>query len=311
MLKIFYKKNKKDKLQELDYNSNIQKHSWIFVANPTKKELQKISQDFLLDIDQLQDALDYYEVPRFDWDNDKKNFYFFIRYPVSMENKILATAPMLIILSGNLVLTIVLEDSKFLEIMRQTEIDSTENRINLMFQIIDSAVNKYNKRLIEIHKKVRKTVSKVRNINNQDIEQLVNLEYILNDYLSALLPMREALYIMLNKKIISLDEAEKELTEDLLLDTEQIINGIKNVLKSIQNIRDSFSTIIGNKLNQIMKTLAALTVILTVPTIISSIYGMNIKVPLMNSPYAFWEVSSIAIIGSFIIWALFAWKDWI
>ena len=308
MLKIFSKKDKNASLKEVN---KFQDLTWVFVANPSQKELERISREFSLDIDQLQDALDYYEVPRFDWDDEDKTLYFFIRYPVSMEKKILATAPMLIAITPKAFLTIVLEDSKFLEIMRQTEIESTDKKIPLLIQILDSVINKYNKRLIEIHKKVRRVVGKVRNISNQDIEQLVNLEYILNDYLSALLPMREAIYIMLNKKIIHLSEEEKELTEDLLLDTEQIINGIKNVLKSIQNIRDSFSTIIGNKLNQIMKTLAALTVILTVPTIIASVYGMNIKLPLMESPYAFWDIGALAIIISLVVWLFFAWKDWI
>ncbi len=307
MMHIFYKKDQTSPLEEL---KQIHKDSWIFLINPSEKELKKFSQKFSLDLDQLLDALDYYEVPRFDSD-DNNSFYFFVRYPVSMKDKILATAPMLIVVTPEIFATVVLEDSKFLEIMRETEIESTLKKMLLFVQIIDSILNKYNKRVIEIHKEVRRIVGRVRNVSNRDIERLVNLEYILNDYLSALLPLRESFYIILNKKMISLTKEEKELMEDLLLDSEQIINGIKNVLKSIQNIRDSFSTIIGNKLNQVMKTLAALTVILTIPTIITSAYGMNVKLPLMSSPFAFWELISLSAVLSAIVWVFFSWKDWI
>jgi len=153
---------------------------------------------------------------------------------------------------------------------------------------IFSRINQvYNKFLTDISKNVRSVSVKLEKIENKDVIRFVNFEIILNDFLTALNPINNLLQDLLSGKFLKLYEKDKDLIEDLSLGTGQLIERCRADLKTIVNIRESYSTIITNNLNRVIKLLTALTIILTIPTIIASIYGMNVRLPLADNPLAF------------------------
>ena len=81
-----------------------------------------------------------------------------------------------------------------------------------------------------------------------------------------------------------------EYMNDLVIDNRQVVDSAGAVLKTIQNVRSATEAILTNNLNATIKTLTLLTILLTIPTIVASLYGMNVALPLENSPYAFWFV---------------------
>ena len=111
-------------------------------------------------------------------------------------------------------------------------------------------------------------------------------------------------------KILELFEEDKDLIEDLLLNNNQLIGISKSNLKNIVNIREAYSTIMGNNLNKIIKFLTALTVVLNIPVLISGFYGMNVALPLAQSGFAFWYLVFSSVIISIILIIVFIKMDW-
>ena len=81
-------------------------------------------------------------------------------------------------------------------------------------------------------------------------------------------------------------------------------------IKSIQSLRDSYQIIFTNRLNKVIKFLTAFTIIMTIPTIIASVYGMNVKLPLADNPLAFIYILIIGFVISLFFFILFAKKKW-
>lgn len=102
-------------------------------------------------------------------------------------------------------------------------------------------------------------------------------------------------------------QQDKDLINDLLIDGEQVRETSITNIKTIKNIRDGYTTIMSIKLNQTMKLLTYITASLTVPLIVASIYGMNIRLPLSNSPYAFEILSGIMLVLMVAAISAFAW----
>src|SRR4030042_71073 len=146
-------------------------------------------------------------------------------------------------------------------------------------------------------------------IGNKDIVQFVNFEGVINDFLAALVPTNTILNNLLNstasRRLLELYEEDKDLIEDLFLSNNQLIELCKANLKTIVNIREADSTIMTNNLNRVIKFFTALTIILTVPMIASSFYGMNINLPFAEHPMAFWGILITTLVVSFILLAIF------
>ena len=106
--------------------------------------------------------------------------------------------------------------------------------------------------------------------------------------------------MMLKLKCVKFKEDEKEFIEDLIIDLNQTLNSCKSALKSISNMRDYYSTTLSNNLNKIITVLTVFTILLTVPAVLSGIYGMNIKLPAQDIAGIFWLLMGIVI----LIWAI-------
>lgn len=148
-------------------------------------------------------------------------------------------------------------------------------------------------------------------VESDDITTLTKNEENLNQYLSSLMPIRNVLEGITSGKFIHLQEKEKELMEDLLNSVKQSEELCSIVLKSIRSLRDSYQIIFANNLHKTIKLLTALTIILNIPTMIASIYGMNVNLPLAKSSSAFALVMSVTVIMSIIAFWIFRRKKWL
>lgn len=96
---------------------------------------------------------------------------------------------------------------------------------------------------------------------------------------------------------------DKELVDDLRIDNTQVVESARALLKTIQNVRNSAEAIMANTLNNRIKTLTVLTILLTIPTIVFSLYGMNVQLPLAEEPYAFFFVIALVVtIVGMVLW---------
>ena len=116
---------------------------------------------------------------------------------------------------------------------------------------------------------------------------------------------------LLSHKLIRLFEEDRDLIEDLFLNNDQLIQLSKENLRSIVNIRDAYSTIMTHNTNRVIRFFTSVTVILTIPTIIASVYGMNVDLPFAGSPFAFLGVTIAIVIVSLGLIVMFLMNDWL
>jgi len=285
MIKIYQKKINDAEIIEV---SGFRPGSWIRVYDTNDDEIAELEKNFKVNPNILRDALDPYEVPRVETDNG--TVYIFTRTPQKLEEKII-TVPLLIAVGNDFVLTVSKTENPTLNRFVANGLDfTTTQKTQLVLKFLSEIIKSYNGFLTGISRSVRETSDRFSKINEKIIIDFVKSEEVLNDFLLGLTHTNPALQNIISGKLIQLYEQDRELMEDLVLNSNQLIELCKSTLKNIVNIREAYSTVVTNDLNRVIKLFTSLTVILTIPTIIASLYGMNVQLPLSQRPDAFWLV---------------------
>jgi len=285
--------------------------SWVYVENPSDDELAELVKKFKLDEGHLEDAIDPDEVPRVEREDELT--YVFTRFPNIGDDLLLTTIPLLFIVGPKTLITISrMPMPQMAKIMASTTLDASQP-VNAMLQLLDTIVDEYERRLNRISKQILTTRNRLRvqRISNNDFIAFVNIEDTLNEFMAAMLPTSTILKRLLVGRYIGLDEDNREFIEDLILSNEQSIEACKSNIKTIVSIREAYSTIATNNLNQIIRVLTSITVILTVPTIVTSAYGMNVDLPNADHPQAFGLVILVSVIISLMLLLFFRFKKWL
>ncbi|MCD5382177.1 MAG: magnesium transporter CorA family protein [Candidatus Pacebacteria bacterium] len=260
--------------------------TWTHVVSPTDEELQQLEKEFGLDDAILADSKDFFEVPRFEYADMLS--YFFVRYPFDEKHEDIDTAPLLIVMGESFVLTIAQREVPFLQafISGKKEMHTTQ-KTKLFLEFLRAMTASFERELVRMRKVVYRNRTRVRNIRAQDIQRLVSYEHKLNDSIAAIVPTNAWLKQLAAGSYIHMFNEDMELMEDLMIANSQLVDSSKSLLKTIQNVRSATEAILTQNLNTTIKLLTALTVILTIPTLISSFFGMNVPLPLMEHAYAF------------------------
>ena len=267
---------------------------WIDVDHMNESDISSLVEVHQLDGGVLSDAQDFFEVPRFE--HEKGVSYFFTRFPVASGSS--STAPILIAVGKDFVLTSVIERPAFLEKIIDSPDIFTTQKTKFFLQMINAITQEYTRVFGSLRKEVHRTRMNVRDVSERSIEQMVHLEYTLNEFVTALIPTNEALQRLLAGSYVQFYEADVDLVEDVQLANSQLIEGAKNSLTTIQNIRSAHAALVSNQLNKVVRTLTALTMLFTIPMVVASLYGMNIPLPLSAHDNAFWII--MIIIASFM-----------
>jgi magnesium transporter len=306
MITYYFRSVKEEKLQQID---EPRAGTWAHVENPSADELDQLSLRFALDRDLLQDAVDFFEVPRFEFEDGIA--YFYTRFPHEITGDV-STAPILFIVTPDTVITVAREHPDFLNTYIENTAPLFTTQRTKLFLILASAVNReYRANMINIRRDVQRSRVNLRNIRNRDIVQLVIFESAVNDFMSALVPTGTALSTILSGNYLDLYENDEDHVEDIQLENKQLIESAKTTLKNIQNIRSADTSIVTNNLNQVIKFLTSLTIILTIPTLVGSLYGMNVALPFGSHPLAFAGIALVTVTLMAIVAYYFSRKEWI
>jgi magnesium transporter len=284
MIKYYQRTVKDNKLKKL---AEFQIGSLIYVSDPNDEELEFISQKFGLEEGLIMDALDPYESPRMEI---KKNVaYIFSRIPEPKESlKQTSTFPVMFAVGKDFLMIVSRKNPDFLiSLVDKRKKYFTTQRTKLFLRLFSEIEGLYSDLLNKINKRINYFSLNVGNFKDQDIINFINYEVILNDFINALLPLRHVLTNILGGKTLELYQDDKELVEDLQLNNEQLIERSKSNLTNIVNIRQAHEVISTNRLNRVMKVLTVSTVILALPTMITSFYGMNVRLPFDKHPQAY------------------------
>lgn len=285
MIKYFFKSLRSEQAQELDgYKAGC----WVYVEDPSDKEVEDLTGRFGLTVGHLYDALDEDEMPRLEKEGDQS--YIFVRFATKDIDGELVTVPLLFIFSDDTVITVSRVRLPSLESFINGKIVfATTQRAKLILLILQQIVEQYDSYITKTSKQIKLIRSRLRGheINNQDFIDFVMIEDELNEFLSSLMPTNATLRRLLLGRYVPLFAEDQDIVEDLLLNNEQSIEACNSNMQSIIHIREAYTSISSNNLNRTIKVLTIITVLIMLPSMFYGLYGMNVNLPFQHSSLAF------------------------
>jgi magnesium transporter len=296
MIEIYKRLSKNESLKKID---KYEKNTWINIVDPTKEEIEEITEKFKLEKEKFIDGLDINEAPRIE--SESEGIYIFLRIPT---RKITdqSTSSFLAIATKNNLITVSRNNLEIFKLITSEKILflTNQNARNIM-KFLYLISREFDISVRKIYKEIKKDRRNLNKLTKKDLIDLVQTEDILNDYNYSFRPLVDIYKKIIKIKSLKFTEKDKEFIEDLIIDLDQTMNINLLTLKTITNMRDYFSTSVSNRLNDIITVLTVFTIFLTIPTLISSIYGMNVNLPFQHSPYVLFILLGILI----FLWAVF------
>ena len=300
MLKIYNTDIETNEFQEI---REFKKGSWINLVNPSENEIKKVCENINIQEDFIRDALDYEEKARIDKEEDDNTILFVVDVPISEkgeENEIYTTMPLgMIVVRDEFFLTVSVRKNKIIESFEKRKIKNfqTYKKTRFIFQILYLNSSYYLNYLKQINKETEIAEYILKNsMQNKELLKLLSLEKSLVYFTTSLKSNEIVMEKTLRGKIVKLYEEDEEILEDAITENRQAIEMAQIYSNILNGTMDAYASIISNNLNGVMKFLTSITIILAVPTMISSFWGMNVKLPFENSPMGFLIMVLIAII---------------
>jgi len=307
MISYYFRGTGDDKPVKLD---RFRAGAWVHVEAPNRAELEELSEKFDLDVDMLGDALDPDEIPRLEVEDNL--LYIYMRYAYRRADTV-DTDPVLLVVGSNFVVTVSRLPLPSFERLLSTTVLYTTQRPKLLLILLRYLVLSYESNLKLLDRTIRGVRAKlnVENINNRDFIAFVVIEDALSSFQAELVPESLLLQgLLAGRYKLKFHEDDEDLIEDLVQATQQLIEASRSSLQTIVHIREAYGTIMANNLNKIFKMLTSITILMTIPTIVTSIYSMNIALPLMHNPMVFYVISLIILAAMGIVGWWFKRNKW-
>lgn len=297
-------KTRDDKtLQELTMNE-AESGSWFNLVNPTFEEIQKVS--LILDLEEnfLRNSLDADELSRMEFEDG--NLLVITNVPILDDEKNFDTLPLGIIFTHEGIITVCSRENKIISSFNSdtSKFFDTRDKTNFMLNILFRTAKYYlrylkiiNKQTEEIEDSLRKTT------NNKALFKLIEAQKSLVYFTTALKDNRVVLEKILKsvnsanfQGLLKFDEDDIDMLEDVIIETKQAEEMVEMHRTILESMMDGFASIINNNVNQVMKFLAAITIILSIPTMLGSFWGMNVHLPFANDVNGFSYVILLSIL---------------
>jgi len=303
---IQYFKNINQQTVEIDKPEN---GAWINVSPPLKQEeFSELSSSLEIPIDFLTDSLDIDERSRFEEDDNVKLIV--IKTPTennsfNESDAYYITIPICIILTHNQIVTVNSFDNpaikKFLNTFQNRQSDK---RSMMVLKVFEKIVQNFMDHLKEINQRRNIFEQKLYDASrNEHLLELMRIQKSLVYFLTALRSNELLLVKIQRTNFLGLTEEEKEFLDDLIVDNSQALEMANIYSNILGSTLDAFAGIIANNQNEVLKRLSVITIVLTLPVLVASIYGMNVPIPYQDSKLAFYmPVGLSLIISLFIGW---------
>jgi magnesium transporter len=300
MLKYYVKRSDGEAYQQV--STPPVENVWIHGEGVDETDLRLLSTTYGMDFNALRDVLDINELPRVEIHND--SLYVFVRTAQRGKHGQVVTTPVLLAVKGTVFANVsiaAMTDYKLATPLLTTQQGGTTT--GLLLGLFATVVSEYEDLMQRTARYIFNTGRRLRTheVTNQDFITFVTVEDNLNEYrmnLSGMLVVAERLRDTLD------DKGDKEAIEDILLYIRQLLVSIDNHNQTITSIRNAYGTIANNVLNQRMKTLTVLTVLIALPNLFYGMFGMNVPLPLHDEPWAYGAIvifTVIVTLGTFIL----------
>ena len=305
MLKIYNTNLETNKVEEI---KEFKKGSWINLVNPSEQEIKKVCEGINIQEDFIRDALDYEEKARIDTEEDDNTILFVIDVPIiekNEENDIYTTMPLgLIVVRDDFFITVSLRKNKIIEDFEKRKIKNfqTYKKTRFIFQIFYLNSSYFLNYLKQINKETEIAEYILKNsMKNKELLKLLSLDKGLVYFTTSLKSNELVMEKTMRGKIIKLYEEDEVILEDAIIENRQAIE-MSQIYRDILNgTMDAYASIISNNLNGVMKFLTSITIILAVPTMISSFWGMNVELPFEHNNMGFVIMIFIAVVMTLLV----------
>lgn len=273
---------------------------WINIINPEEDELNSIISTLNLEPSFIKAALDEEETSHIDTEDGQT--LIIIDVPSAQKEKntvIYSTIPLGIILTEKNIVTISLRETSVIRDFSEGIVKNVQTSLKtrFVFHILFRVANRFLQYLKQIDK-LSNYIEKQLHVSmkNKELIQLLDLEKSLVYFSTSLKANETTLEKILRGRVIKLYDEDQDLLEDVLIEVKQAIE-MSNIYSSIlTGTMDAFASVISNNLNIVMKILTSITILMAIPTMISSFYGMNVpNIPFANVWYAPFAISIILV----------------
>ena len=264
--------------------------AWVSVTAPTPSEVQSLISDFDLDPDFIRSSLDEEETSRIE--SEDNNTLIIIDTPHVEklgDSVVYSTVPLGIIVAPQNVITVSLRENAIIEEFTEGVVRGlkTEFKTQLVLKIMLRATSRYLQYLRQIDRLSTHVEQEIRkSMRTSELIKLIDINKSLVYFSTSLKANEITLEKMMRGRYIKLYDEDQDLLEDVLIEVRQAIEMATIYSTVLAGTMEASSSLISNDLNVIMKILASITIVISIPTIISGIYGMNIENGYM--PFAQW-----------------------
>ena len=283
--------------------------AWINMVSPNMEECMKIAEQFDIDIGDVRAALDDEESSRIDLEDGYTLILVDIpSVEIRHKREAYTTIPLGIILVDGVIITVCGEETPVLEAFEKRRVRdfSTKKKMRFVYQILYRSTSIYQNYLRVIDKRRREIEEHISDDDTEDTDliDLHELESNLVYFATSLRANGVVLDRLTRYERLKQFPEDREILEDVIVENKQAIEMTAIYRDIINGTRELLSTIIDNRLNNVMKYLTSITLVMAIPTVISGIYGMNVSgkwMPFSNVPYGFYIVCGIMIVISAIV----------
>ena len=312
MIKIYWTNMENNKTQIIkDYKEG----SWINMISPSEQEIQEVCSNLNIKEDFIRYALDYEEKARIDIEDDG-TMLFIIDVPVlekETDIEVYATMPIgLIVVRDDYIITVSLKKNKIISELENKVYKNiiTYKKSRMIFQIFYQNAATFLNMLKKINKETEIAESVLKtSMKNKELLKMLSLEKSLVYFTTSLKANEVVMEKTLRGKIIKLYDEDEDILEDAIIENKQAIEMSKIYSDILNGTMDAYASIISNNLNGVMKFLTSITIVLSIPTLIASFWGMNVRVPMQDNVWGFLIISIVAVFVSVVAMVWLRKKD--
>ncbi len=282
---------------------------WIHLQNPDAQEVTELVHKYELPADFIEDLEDADENARMEYEDGA--MCLIIRVPLFYKHKTatvpFATSPLGIIAIPDKLITISFYENEVLTLYldcKHRPFEITQQSFILHINLRNATY--YLKFLKEINRRTTRIENELhQSMRNKELIRLLRLEKSLVYFNTSLKTNEIILERMQRSRWLQIDPEAEDMIDDVIIENKQAIE-MANIYSSIlSGMMDAFASIISNNLNVVMKFLTSITIMLALPTLIASIYGMNVRLPFQNHPHAFAVVMGTAAVLTILLIFIF------
>ncbi len=286
--------------------------SWINVVEPDREEIENLMEQYNIPEDFIRDPLDSEESSRIEYDEDTGYSLIIIDLPIvnSTNRSVLSfvTIPLGIIIGNGIIVTVCDAENEFLENLLKRDIN-LKFHSRFALEILTTIADHYNRNLRLLNKsRIRIEKELKNNITNKQLFKLMEVEKSLVYFLAALKGNDTIIKKLFRLPAIKRFEEDEELLEDLIIENNQAIETTELHQRILESITTSYASLLSNDMNTIMKTLTLFTVLLTLPTLVFSFFGMNVPLPIDDHSYISWIIVVGISLILVVIVSIFLWR---